>query len=118
MQAYDARLYERRWELSEDVTRRRKDRAEWAKKQEEQRRLRTEAFRSQIQREQLTKAKQLETMAKLVNEMVDELNNEIPGWLERKRQIEQVSEANLVCVWVLEKKITEESSTGNEGEAG
>ncbi|KAF9462906.1 DnaJ domain-containing protein [Collybia nuda] len=86
---YDARLYERRWELSEDLKRRRKDREEWALKQEEQRRLRTEAFRTQRQREQLEKTKQLETMAKLVNEMVDELNNEIPGWLERKRQIEQ-----------------------------
>jgi hypothetical protein len=91
MKAYNAHLYERRWELSEDLKRRRKDREEWARKQEEQHRQRMEATRNQRQREQLAKAKQLETMAKLVNEMVDELNGEIPGWLERKRQIEQVS---------------------------
>lgn len=43
-------------------------------------------------------------MAKLVNEMVDELNSEIPGWLERKRQIEEVSENGLVLFEYLIKE--------------
>lgn len=71
---------------SEDLLRRMKERDEWARKQEEQYRLRLEAIRER----QRAEIAQKELVAKMVKEMAESLNDAIPGWLERKRKAQQV----------------------------
>ena len=63
------------------------ERQEWAQKQEEQHQKRMESITQQsIQQDQLHQ----ELVKKLVKEMAEALNDAIPGWLERKRKVEQV----------------------------
>jgi uncharacterized FlaG/YvyC family protein len=80
---------------SEDLQRRMKERAEWAQRQEEQQRARIEAIRKQRQ-EEILRAQEIEHMAQMVNEMVETLNNEIPGWAERKQKVQQVSHSSSI----------------------
>jgi len=94
-QLYDTRFNTKshgRWMPSEDLQRRMKERAEWAQRQEEQQRARIEAIRKQRQ-EDILRAQEIEHMAQMVNEMVETLNNEIPGWAERKQKVQQMKAA-------------------------
>ena len=64
-----------------------KERQEWAQKQVEQHQMRMESIAQQNQQQDLPHQ---ELVKKLVQEMAEALNDAIPGWLERKRRVEQV----------------------------
>lgn len=92
-QAYDVHFNakdQRKRTPSEDLERRMKERAEWARRQEEQQRSRINAIKQRRQAE-ILRAQEIDRIKQMVNEMVDTLNNEIPGWVERKQKVEQVS---------------------------
>lgn len=98
VQLYDARFNTKsqgRWMPTEHLERRMKERAEWAQRQEEQQRARIEAIRKKRQ-EEILRAQEIEHMAQMVNEMVETLNDEIPGWAERKQKVQQVSHPSSV----------------------
>jgi len=75
---------------SDDLERRMKERAEWAGRQEEQQRTRMDAIR-QKRREEILRAQEIERITQMVDEMVNTLNDGIPGWAERKKKVQQVS---------------------------
>jgi len=87
--AYDIFRRHSRNRPSEHVLRRMEERQIWARQQEEEHKLRMAAIKAQQQSEELNK-KELEAVSSLVKEMADALNEAIPGWLERKRKVEQV----------------------------
>jgi len=64
-----------------------KERQEWAQKQEEQHRKLMASITQQNKEQDLPHQEQV---TKLVKEMAEALNDAIPGWLERKRRVEQV----------------------------
>lgn len=66
-----------------------KDRAEWARRQEEQQRLRLDAIRRRRQ-EDILRAQEMDRITQMAEEMVELLNNELPGWVERKQKLQQV----------------------------
>jgi len=66
-----------------------KERAEWARRQEEQQRTRIDIIRRRRQ-EEILRAQEIARITQMADEMVDILNSEIPGWVERKRKVEQV----------------------------
>lgn len=66
------------------------ERAEWARRQEEQQQKRIDAIRQRRQ-EDILRAQEIDRIAQMVDEMVDTLNSEIPGWVERKQKVQQVS---------------------------
>ena len=68
-----------------------KERQEWAQKQEEQHRERMQSITQQNKQD----LPHQELVKKLVQEMADALNDAIPGWLERKRRVEQVCRPSL-----------------------
>lgn len=67
-----------------------KDRADWARRQEEQQRLRLDAIRRRRQ-EDILRAQEMERITQMAAEMIEILNNELPGWVERKQKLQQVS---------------------------
>jgi membrane-bound ClpP family serine protease len=75
---------------SKDLEQRMKERAEWARRQEEQQRMRVDAIRQRRQ-EEILQAQEIDRIAQMANEMLNTLNNEIPGWVERKQKVEEVS---------------------------
>jgi membrane-bound ClpP family serine protease len=92
VQSYDARfdLKESQRNPSKDLERRMKERAEWAQRREEQQRRRIDAIRQRRQ-EEILRAQEIDRITQMANEMLNTLNDEIPGWLERKQRVEQAS---------------------------
>ena len=78
------------WTSSGGLERRMQERAEWARRQEEQQQKRIDAIRQRRQ-EDILRAQEIDRIAQMVDEMVDTLNSEIPGWVERKQKVQQVS---------------------------
>jgi hypothetical protein len=94
VQLYDARFNTKdqgTWVPSENLERRMKERAEWARRQAEQQRMRIDAIRQRRQ-EDILRTQEMNRIAQMAEEMLDILNNEIPGWVERKQKLQQVSQ--------------------------